>query len=114
MTQDFNSVRQARFDAFMSAFSHISGGIDRIFKVSMQPSRDLDIGTMRRWARGEGQGGRFSSKSMTDNQLRRFAISTVTGRVMHPSNLRTPLPPPLPLSCPLSPSLCPRMLHSQA
>ena len=32
-THAFNAVRQARFDAFMKAFSHISAGIDRIFKV---------------------------------------------------------------------------------
>ncbi len=32
-THAFNAVRQARFDTFMKAFSHISAGIDRIFKV---------------------------------------------------------------------------------
>ncbi|DBA97424.1 TPA: hypothetical protein ACH3X1_015143 [Trebouxia sp. C0004] len=31
-THAFNAVRQARFDTFMKAFSHISAGIDRIFK----------------------------------------------------------------------------------
>lgn len=33
-THAFNAVRQARFDTFMKAFSHISAGIDRIFKVA--------------------------------------------------------------------------------
>ena len=33
VTEAFNTVRQARFDAFMDAFTHISGVIDRIFKV---------------------------------------------------------------------------------
>lgn len=32
-THAFNEVRQARYDTFMKAFSHISAGIDRIFKV---------------------------------------------------------------------------------
>ena len=32
-THAFNAVRQARFDTFMSAFNHISAGIDKIFKV---------------------------------------------------------------------------------
>ena len=34
-THAFNAVRQARFDAFMKAFTHISAGIDRIFKVAL-------------------------------------------------------------------------------
>ena len=33
-THGFNAVRQARFETFMKAFSHISAGIDRIFKVA--------------------------------------------------------------------------------
>ena len=33
-THAFNAVRQKRFDTFMKAFSHISAGIDRIFKVA--------------------------------------------------------------------------------
>ena len=36
-THAFNAVRQARFDAFMKAFTHISAGIDRIFKVALPP-----------------------------------------------------------------------------
>lgn len=34
-THAFNAVRQARYDAFMQAFNHISAGIDQIFKVSI-------------------------------------------------------------------------------
>ena len=37
-THAFNAVRQERFDAFMSAFTHISNVIDRIFKVAVRPA----------------------------------------------------------------------------